>query len=77
VGGHAAVPDSPFGDGVRKAQAVYAGREFLDFLAAFTLLYNGMTVTSIELTPLFTHKQAFGPFFYCCTNHGYHILSLK
>jgi len=77
VGGHAAGPDSPFDGWVRKAQAVFAGGEIFSFLAAFTLLNNRVAITSVKLTPIFVHKETFEPFLYTCTNHGYHILSIK
>lgn len=77
MGGHGTGPDSPFDGRVRKAQAVFSGGEFLYFLAVLALLNNGMAATSIKLTPLFVHKEAFETLFYTCTNHGYHILSLK
>ena len=77
MGGHAAVSDSPFDGRVREALAVFAGGEFLRFLAAFTLLDNGVAGPSIKLTPVVVHKEAVKSFLYSCTNHGYHILSIK
>jgi hypothetical protein len=46
-------------------------------LATFTLLDNRVAVTSVKLTPLLAHKKALNTFFYRCTNHGYHILSVE
>jgi len=77
VGGHAAGSDSPLGGRVREAEAVFAGGELLSLLAAFTSLHNGMAAPSIKLTPIFVHKKTVKPFLYSCTNHGYHILSIK
>jgi hypothetical protein len=77
VSGHAAGADPPLDCGVRKAQAVFAGWELFGFLATFTLLDNWVAVTSVKLTPLLVHKKALNTFFYCCTNHGYHILSAR
>jgi hypothetical protein len=77
VSGHAAGANPPLNCGVRKAQAVFAGWELFDFLATFTLLDNRVAVTSVKLTPLLAHKKALNTFFYRCTNHGYHILSVE
>ena len=76
VGSHVAVSITPFNGWLRETYAVFAGGEFLDFLAAFALLNDGMAVASIKLTPIFGHKKTIYTFFYACTNHGYHILSL-
>ena len=76
VGSHAAFSESPFDGRVRKSQAIIAGGSFSNLLAAFTLLYNRVAVTPIELTSFFTHEGTFHSFLYACTNHGYHILSL-
>lgn len=75
MGGHAAGPHPPFDGRIRKAQAVFAGWKLLDFLATLTLLNNRMAATTIELTSVLGHKEAFSPFLYRCTNHGYHVLS--
>jgi len=77
MGGHAAGSHSPFDGRIRKNHAVFAGGLFNDFLAVFTLLNNGMAVTSIKLTSFLVHKGTFRPFLYRYANHGYHVLSLK
>jgi len=75
VRGHVAGPETPFSTGFRKAYAVSTGRKFLDFLAAFTLIIDLVTITSVKLTSVRVHKETLYTFLYACTNHGYHILS--
>ena len=75
MGGHIAVPDTPLDGRIRKDEAVFARGEFCDFLAAFTLLDYGMTVTAVELAAFLAHEEALNTLFYGLTNHGYHILS--
>ena len=77
VGSHVAIPGMPPGVGIRKYKAVSAGGEFFDFLAAFTLLDNGMAGAAIKLAAFFAHEKTFIPFLYACTNHFNHILSYK
>jgi hypothetical protein len=75
VGCHAAFSQTPLGGGVRKGQAVIAGGEFFDFLAAFTLLDNEVAGAAVKPAPFFAHEKTLQSFFYACTNHGYHVLS--
>jgi len=75
VGSHTAVSKSPFDGGIRKSQAVIAGGSINNLLAAFTFFSYGVAVAPIELTAILAHEGTFRPFFYACTNHGYHILS--
>jgi hypothetical protein len=77
VGSHIAVPDAPFGSGLREHQAVCTGSELLGFLAAITLLSDGMAAAAVELAAGLAHKKTINTFFDACTNHGYHIPSLK
>jgi hypothetical protein len=75
MSGHVASPYTPLGSRIRENKAVFTGRELLDFLAAFTLLYNRMAFAAIELAAFFAHKKAINTLFYACTNHFNHILS--
>lgn len=75
MSGHAACPYTPLGSGVWENQAVFTGGEILDFLAAFTLLYNRMAFAAIELAAFVAHKKALNTLFYACTNHFNHVLS--
>jgi len=56
VGSHVAGPDTPLGLGVGKDETKFAGRKIQDFLAAFTLLNDGMTITAIKLAAFLAHK---------------------
>jgi hypothetical protein len=74
---HTAFSQTPPGGGIRKDQAVIAGGEFFDFLAAFTLLNGVVTGTAVKPAPFLAHEKAVQSFFYACTNHGYHVLSFQ
>jgi hypothetical protein len=74
---HIADPIFPFDRGARETYTVLSGRDFSDSLAAITLTNNRVTPTSIKLASSFAHEDALKPLPYTCTNHGYHILSLK
>jgi hypothetical protein len=76
VGSHIAVPDAPFGSGLRKHQTICTGRELLGFLAASALLTDGMAAAAVELAAGLPHEETINTFFNACTNHGYHIPSL-
>ena len=74
---HIADPTFPFPRGVRETHTVFSGGDLNDSLAAITLSNNRMTAASVKLAPSFAHHDALTPLPYRCTNHGYHILSLK
>jgi hypothetical protein len=76
VGSHIAVPDAPFGGGLREHQAICTGRKLLGFLAASALLNDGMAAAAVELAAGLPHEETINTFFNACTNHGYHIPSL-
>ena len=76
MAGHVAVPDAPSDGWIRETDTIFSGGKFLDFLAAFTLLFNLVAVTSVKLATCFVHKETIHPFFQSLTNHGYHILSI-
>jgi hypothetical protein len=75
MSGHVASPYTPLGSGIRENHAVFTGGEILDFLAAFTLLYNRMAFAAVELAAFVAHKKALQTLFYACTNHFNHTLS--
>jgi hypothetical protein len=77
VGGHAALPGSPFDGRFRKNKAILAGGKFFDFLASAALLDNGVAAPPVELTPILAHEKAFNTLLDAIANHGYHIPSLK
>ena len=77
MSGHIAGPYTPLGSGVRENEAVFTGGKILDFLAAFTLLYNRMAFAAIELAAFVAHKKTIHTLFYACTNHFNHTLSQK
>jgi hypothetical protein len=77
VRGHIAFSETPLGGGIREDKAKTTGRKNLGFLTSFTLLNDFVTGASIELAPLIAHEMAIQSFFYGCTNHGYHVLSLR
>lgn len=77
MAGHVADSRPPLHRGVRKALAVFACGELLDFLTTYALLHYLVAATSLKLTPPLVHEKTLHPLFYRCTNHGYHILSLE
>jgi len=77
VGSHIAVPDAPFGSGLREHQAICTGRELLGFLAANALLNDGMAAAAVELAAGLPHEKTINTFLNACTNHGYHIPSVE
>lgn len=77
MGSRIAGPDAPFDSRIREDEAILAGGKDSDFLAAFTLLNNGMAGAAVKLAAFLFHEKAVMPFFYACTNHFNHILSLK
>ena len=54
--GHVAGPDAPFRLWVGEDKTEFAGWKFVNFLAAFTLLNDGMTAASIKLAAFLAHK---------------------
>ena len=77
VGGHVAVPDTPFGGGLGEHQAVGAGGELLSFLTAVALLNYCVAAAPIELAAGLAHEETINTFLDTCTNHGDHIPSLR
>ena len=77
VGRHIAGPGSPFDGRIREYKAIGAGGKIFGFLAAFTLLNNGMAGAAIKLAAFLLHEGTIIPLFYACTNQFNHILSLK
>ena len=75
--GHAAGSQSPFDGGIREIDAVFLFGGLEHPLATFALLNDGMAITAIKLATALFHKTTFDTFFYCCTNHGYHVLSFN
>jgi len=76
VGSHIAVPDAPFGSGLREHKTVGTVSELLGFLAAGALFDDRVTAAAVELATGLTHKETINTFLNACTNHGYHIPSL-
>lgn len=74
---HIADPVFPFKSRVGETHAVFPGGIINDSLAAFTLIDDGVAGASVELASSFGHEDAFLAFSYRCTNHGYHILSIR
>jgi hypothetical protein len=56
VGCHIAIPYTPLGTGIREGDAIFAGGEISDFLAAFTRLNDGMAVATIKLAAFLVHE---------------------
>jgi hypothetical protein len=77
VCGHTAFPGSPFDSGLRENQAISAGGELFDFLAAIALLNDGMAAPTVELAAVLVHEKALNSLLYAIANHGYHIPSSK
>jgi hypothetical protein len=77
MGSHIAVPDAPFGSRLREHQAVRTSRELLGFLTASAFFSDGMAATAVELAAGLPHEKTINTFLYTCTNHGYHIPSLR
>jgi hypothetical protein len=75
VGGHAALPGSPFNGWFREDQTVLAGRKFFDFLATDALFNDRVAGASVELASVLAHEETIDTRFYAIANHGYHILS--
>jgi len=76
VGSHIAYAEPPFGGGIRKTYAIFAGRKILRLLAAFTLVYYLIACPSTKLTSILVHEETLNSLLNACTNHGYHILSV-
>jgi len=74
---HIADPVFPFKSRVGETHAVFPGGIINDSLAPFTLIDDGVAGASVELASSFGHEDAFLAFSYRCTNHGYHILSIR
>jgi hypothetical protein len=77
VGGHGAIPGSPFDGGLREDETVIAGREFLDFLAPDALFNDLVAGAPVELASVLVHEKTLDTLLYAIANHGYHILSKK
>jgi hypothetical protein len=77
VGGHAALPGSPFDYRLGEDQTVFAGRKFFDFLAPDALFNDLVAGASVELASVLAHEKTLDTLFYVCANHGYHILSVR
>jgi len=75
VGGHAALPGSPFDGRLGEDETVFTGWKFLDFLAPDALFNDLVAGASIELASVLAHEETLDTLFYVCANHGYHILS--
>jgi hypothetical protein len=76
VGGHIAISITPLQGRIRKNEAILTGRKFTDFLTPFALFNDGMAGAAIKLAATLTHEKTLTPFFYSCTNHFNHTLSL-
>jgi hypothetical protein len=77
VGRHVAGSEPPFDGGVGEDHAELAGIQIHQFLASVALLHCRVAVASVEPASSLGHESALNTFFYRCTNHGYHILSLR
>jgi hypothetical protein len=75
--GHGALPGSPFNGRLRENKAILAGGKFFGFLAAITLLDNGVAATPIELAAVLSHEKALNTLLNVIANHGDHIPSFK
>jgi len=75
--GHGAFPGSPLNDRLRENKAIVAGGKLFDFLAAGTLLNDGMAAPSIELAATLVHEKALNTLLYAIANHGYHVPSFR
>jgi hypothetical protein len=76
VGGHVAVPCSPFDGRIREYEAVSARGEFFGFLAAIALFHDRVAAPAVELAAFLVHEETLHTRLNRCTNHGYHVLSL-
>jgi hypothetical protein len=76
MGGHVTGTETPFDGRIREIDAVCTGGKLLGSLATFTLFNDGVAVAAVELTTCFFHEETVYAFFYACTKHGYHILSI-
>jgi hypothetical protein len=76
MGRHVAIAITPLGGGIRRDEAIFTGGEFLDSLAALTLLNDRMARTTVKLAAFLAHEKTLVSFFYACTNHSNHILSV-
>jgi hypothetical protein len=76
VGSHVAITMTPLYGRIRKDKTIFAGGEIFDLLAAFTLLNNCVAGTTIKMAAFLAHEKTLIPFFYACTNHFNHILSM-
>jgi hypothetical protein len=76
VGGHIAISMTPLCGGIGKDEAIFAGGEIFGFLTTFTLFNDGVTRATIKLAAFLIHEKTLISFFYTCTNHFNHILSL-
>jgi hypothetical protein len=77
VGGHGALPGSPFDDRLRENEAVIAGGKFLDFLASDALFNDLVACAPVELASVLVHEKTLDTLFYAVANHGNHVLSNK
>ena len=77
MGRHVAIAITPLGSRIRRDEAIFPGGEFSDSLAALTLLNDRMAGAAIKLAPFFAHEKTLISFFYACTNHFNHILSVR
>jgi hypothetical protein len=75
VGGHAALPGSPFDGRLGEDQAVLTGWKFFDFLAPDALFNDLVAGASIELASVLAHEETLDTLFHAIANHGYHVLS--
>jgi hypothetical protein len=76
MGSHVADTGPPFNSWLRKTRTVFSGGKLLDSLATFAFLNNLVAGAAVKLTPVLVHKKTLNTFFYACTNHGYHVLSI-
>jgi hypothetical protein len=70
VTGEVAVSVFPLKLGLRIRQTEFAGRELLDFFAAFTLGDNLKTGASVIGAARLAHEKAFDALLGCLTNHS-------
>jgi hypothetical protein len=77
VGGHIAISMAPLCGGIGKDEAIFTGGEIFGFLTTFALFSDSMAGAAIKLAAFIVHEKTLIPFFYTCTNHFDHILSLK
>jgi hypothetical protein len=69
MSGRRTISGKPLAGGIGINPAVLTRRVFQNFTTAFTLVYNDMTVASIETTTLLGHEGTFGSIFDGLTNH--------